>query len=163
MLFSYISYAEASYENKMHAKIKKQVRDSAAPSDCKKISCIRKVGKPRIRKLSAYEIFWIYSTCMRARDHDHRIKNDTHAHVHDASELKIGLPRLRGKSATSSRSSACQQISSVGSSAKKQKPWQKMLRESVQRAQRLALHVSATDHHGVDLCFECSAEPGGGE
>ena len=44
----------------MHAKIKKQVRESAAPSDCTKISCIRKVGEPRIRKLSANEIFWIY-------------------------------------------------------------------------------------------------------
>ena len=49
----------------MHAKIKKQVRESASPSDCTKISCIRKVGEPRIRKLSAYEIFWIYSISKR--------------------------------------------------------------------------------------------------
>ena len=45
----------------MHAKGTKQVRESAAVSDCTKISCVRKVGVPRIRKLSAYEIFWIYS------------------------------------------------------------------------------------------------------
>ena len=45
----------------MHAKGTKQVRESAAVSDCTKISCVRKVGEPRIRKLSAYEIFWIYS------------------------------------------------------------------------------------------------------
>ena len=37
------------------------VRESAAVSDCTKISCVRKVGEFRIRKLSAYEIFWIYS------------------------------------------------------------------------------------------------------
>ena len=46
----------------MHAKGTKQVRESAAVSDCTEISCVRKVGEPRIRKLSAYEIFWIYST-----------------------------------------------------------------------------------------------------
>ena len=67
MLFSYISYAVASVRKKMHAKSKKQVRESAAPNDCTKISCIRKVGEPRIWKLSAYEIFWIYSTCLMSR------------------------------------------------------------------------------------------------
>ena len=51
------------YENKMHAKGTKQVKESAAVSDCTKMSCVRKVGQPRIRKLSTYEIFWIYSTC----------------------------------------------------------------------------------------------------
>ena len=61
MLFSYISYARLPYENIRHAKGTKQVRESAAVSDCTKISCVRKVGEPRIRKLSAYEIFWIYS------------------------------------------------------------------------------------------------------
>ena len=45
----------------MHAKGTKQVRESTAVSDCTKIFCVRKVGEPRIRKLSAYEIFWIYS------------------------------------------------------------------------------------------------------
>ena len=45
----------------MHAKGTKQVRESAAASDCTKISCTRKVGEPRIRKLNAYEVFWIYS------------------------------------------------------------------------------------------------------
>ena len=50
------------YENKMHAKGTKQIRESAAVSDCTKILCVRKVGEPRIRKLSAYEIFWIYRT-----------------------------------------------------------------------------------------------------
>ena len=45
----------------MHAKGAKQVRESAAVSNCTKISCVRKVGELRIRKLSAYEIFWIYS------------------------------------------------------------------------------------------------------
>ena len=49
-------------ENKMHAKGTKQVRKSAAVSDCTKISGVRTVGVPRIRKLSAYEIFWIYSS-----------------------------------------------------------------------------------------------------
>ena len=44
----------------MHAIGTKQVRESAAVSDCTKISCVRKVGEARIRKLSAYEIFWIY-------------------------------------------------------------------------------------------------------
>ena len=48
------------YENKMYAKGTKQFREFAAVSDCTKISCVRKVGEPRIRKLSAYEIFWIY-------------------------------------------------------------------------------------------------------
>ena len=46
----------------MHAKGTKQVRESAAVSNCTKISCVRKVGEPRIRKLIAYKIFWIYST-----------------------------------------------------------------------------------------------------
>ena len=45
----------------MGAKGIKQVRESAAVSDCTKFSCVRKVGETRIRKLSAYEIFWIYS------------------------------------------------------------------------------------------------------
>ena len=53
------------YENKMHAKGTKQVRESAAVSDSTKISCARKVGEPRIRKLSAHEIFWIYSKWIR--------------------------------------------------------------------------------------------------
>ena len=47
------------------SKGSKQVRESTAVSmvsDCTKISCVRNVGEPRIRKLSAYEIFWIYST-----------------------------------------------------------------------------------------------------
>ena len=48
-------------KNKMDAKGTKQVRESAAVSDCTEISCVRKVGEPRIRKLSAYEIFWIHS------------------------------------------------------------------------------------------------------
>ena len=43
-------------------KVQGKSRESAAVSDCTKISCVRKVGEPRIRKLSAYEIFWIYST-----------------------------------------------------------------------------------------------------
>ena len=34
----------------------------AAVSDCTKMLCVRKVGEPRIRKLSAYEIFWIQVT-----------------------------------------------------------------------------------------------------
>ena len=46
----------------MHAKGTKHARESAAVSDCTKISCVRKVGEPRIRKLSGYKIFWIYST-----------------------------------------------------------------------------------------------------
>ena len=50
-----------AHQNKMLAKGTKQVRESAAVSDCTKISCVRKVEEPRIRKLSAYEIFWIYS------------------------------------------------------------------------------------------------------
>ena len=45
----------------MQAKGTKHARESAAVSDCTKISCVRKVREPRIRKLSAYEIFWIYS------------------------------------------------------------------------------------------------------
>ena len=45
----------------MHAKGTKQVRESVAVSNCMKISCVRKVREPRIRKLSAYEIFWIYN------------------------------------------------------------------------------------------------------
>ena len=52
------------YENKLDAKGTKQVRVSAAISDCTKISCVRKVGEPRRRKLNAYKIFWIYSTCI---------------------------------------------------------------------------------------------------
>ena len=67
MLFSYtsISFRRLPYENKMHAKGTKQVRESAAVSDCTKISCVRNVGEPRIRKWSACEVFWIYSmiTC----------------------------------------------------------------------------------------------------
>ena len=46
----------------MHTKNSKQVSESAAVSGCTKISCVRKAGVPRIRKFSAYEIFWIYST-----------------------------------------------------------------------------------------------------
>ena len=40
----------------MHAKGTKQVRESAAVSNCTSISCIdlQKVGEPKIRKLSAY-------------------------------------------------------------------------------------------------------------
>ena len=53
------------YENKMHAKGTKQVRESAAVIDCPKISCVRKVGEPRIRKLSAYEISSVYSSIFR--------------------------------------------------------------------------------------------------
>ena len=64
MLFSYIWYATTSVRKYMHAKGRKQVRKSAAVSDCTKISCVRKVGEPRIRKLSTYEIFWIYSTLL---------------------------------------------------------------------------------------------------
>ena len=45
----------------MHAEGTKHARESAAVSDRTKISCVRKVGELRIRKLSAYEIFWIYS------------------------------------------------------------------------------------------------------
>ena len=41
---------------------KSENTESAAVSDCTKISCVRKAGELRIRKLSAYEIFWIYST-----------------------------------------------------------------------------------------------------
>ena len=51
----------------MHAKGTKHARESAAVSDCTKISCIRKVGEPRIRKLSAYEIFWIYSMTIQKK------------------------------------------------------------------------------------------------
>ena len=47
------------YENKMCANGIKLVRESAAVSDCTKLSCVRKVGEHRIRKWSAYEIFWI--------------------------------------------------------------------------------------------------------
>ena len=49
----------------MHAKGTKHARESAAVSDCTKILCVglRKVEEPRIRKLGAYEIFWIYSSC----------------------------------------------------------------------------------------------------
>ena len=50
-----------SYENKMHQKGTKQVRESAAVSDCAELSRVRKVGEPRRRKLSAYEAFCIYS------------------------------------------------------------------------------------------------------
>ena len=60
MLFSFRT-RRLPYENKMHAEGTKHARESAAVSDRTKISCIRKVGEPRIRKLSAYEIFWIYS------------------------------------------------------------------------------------------------------
>ena len=59
MLFSYFRTRQLPYKNKMHAEGTKQIRESAAISDCTNISCVRKVGKPRIRKLSAYEIFWI--------------------------------------------------------------------------------------------------------
>ena len=43
-------------------KAQSKSRESVAVSDCTKISCVRKVGEPRIWKFSAYEIFWIYST-----------------------------------------------------------------------------------------------------
>ena len=62
MLFRIFRTRRLPYENKMHAKGTKQVRDSTAVSDCTEISCIRKDGEPRIQKLSAYEIFWIYSS-----------------------------------------------------------------------------------------------------
>ena len=48
------------YENKMHVKGTKQVRESAAVSDCMKIHAHERSESPSIRKLSAYEIFWIY-------------------------------------------------------------------------------------------------------
>ena len=57
----YIRTRQLLYENKMHVKGATQVRESAGISDCTEISCVRKVGEPRIRKLSAYETFWIYS------------------------------------------------------------------------------------------------------
>ena len=60
----------------MHAKGTKQVRESAAVSDCMEISCARKVGEPRIRKLSAYEIFWIYSI----RDYDFGVQFSFEGH-----------------------------------------------------------------------------------
>ena len=45
----------------------KQIRESAAVSDCTKISCIPKLGsRAQDTKIEcAYEIFWIYSTTMR--------------------------------------------------------------------------------------------------
>ena len=46
----------------MHAKSTQQIRESASVSNCTKILCVWNVGEPRIRKLSAYEIFWIYSS-----------------------------------------------------------------------------------------------------
>ena len=57
----------------MYAKGTKQVREYAAISDCTKISCIRKVKEPRIQKMSAYEIFWIYSTSIDLKTHQAQI------------------------------------------------------------------------------------------
>ena len=51
----------------MHAKGTKQVREAAPVSDCTKGSCVRKVGERRIRKLSVYEVFWIYSKMLTSR------------------------------------------------------------------------------------------------
>ena len=45
----------------MHAKSTKPVRELAAVGDCTEVPWVRKVGDASIRKLSAYEIFWIYS------------------------------------------------------------------------------------------------------
>ena len=61
VIFVYFRMWRLPYENKMHAKGTKQVRESAVVSDCTKISCVRKLREARMRKLSAYEIFWIYS------------------------------------------------------------------------------------------------------
>ena len=58
----------------------KQVRVSAVVSDCTKISCVRKVGEPRIRKLSAYEIFWIHSARLRIQE-QLTVPNGSCAHV----------------------------------------------------------------------------------
>ena len=58
----FVYFVRGGFRTKIKAcKRYKQVRESAAVSDCTKISCVRKVGEPRIRKMSAYEIFWIYS------------------------------------------------------------------------------------------------------
>ena len=58
-----------AYETKMHAKHTKQVRESTVVSDCTKSLCVRKVGEPRIRKLSAHEIFWIYRIAIAVYPH----------------------------------------------------------------------------------------------
>ena len=42
-------------------KASHRIRSSHQISDCSKISCVQEVGEPRIRKMSAYELFWICS------------------------------------------------------------------------------------------------------
>ena len=61
VIFVYFVRGGFRTKKKVHAKGTKQVRESAAVSGRTKISCVRKVGGPRIRKLSVYETFWICS------------------------------------------------------------------------------------------------------
>ena len=48
------------YENIMHTKRSKQVRESAVVSVCTKFHAYERSEIPNIRKFSAYELFWIY-------------------------------------------------------------------------------------------------------
>ena len=59
----FVHFVRGGFRTKIKCMRKgtKQVRGSAVVSDGTKISCVRKVGEPGIRKLSAYEILWIYS------------------------------------------------------------------------------------------------------
>ena len=51
-------------ENKMRIKHSKKGRETAAVGGCAKISVYERSEVTRIRKLSAYEIFWIYSSSL---------------------------------------------------------------------------------------------------